>query len=147
MPSAAMPHCATSSGSTSSRAASGSPSAACSLSRSPSMTATATSSPTRLRSSPKPAPRSSTGSTRGKYHLVGGALLDRYVDIFDVALRLGNGQSILPPPGQVQFYRLAGQLLPLFHFRAPRNASRKIRHICGIAAKRLFDHNPLAPPY
>src|SRR5260370_14126905 len=55
MPSGAMGRCATSSTSTSWRAASGSPSAACSRYRSPSTTLTATSSSTRSRNSPKPA--------------------------------------------------------------------------------------------
>src|SRR6266851_1776854 len=66
MPSGATARCATSSGSTSWRAASGSPSAACSRCRSPSTTPTATSSSARSKNSPRPAPRCSKGSARGE---------------------------------------------------------------------------------
>src|SRR5712672_4403550 len=147
MPSGATAHCATSSGSTSRRAASGSPSAACSRCRSPSTTPTATSSSTRSKNSPKPAPRCSTVSRQDKPRLVGGAPLDRHLDVIDLARRLGNGQSILPQPGQVQFYGLTDKLLRLFHCRARRNASWKIRHICGIVIYGSFDDNGIAHRY
>ena len=60
---------------------------------------------------------------------------------------VGGWQSILLQPGQVQFYGLADKLLRLFHCRARRNASWKIRHICGIVIYDSFDNNGIAHRY
>src|ERR1700730_7415029 len=147
MPSGATTRCATSSGSTSWRAASGSPSAACSRCRSLSTTPTATSSSTRSKNSPRLAPRCSTKPRQDKARLVGGASLDHHLDVIDLARRLGNGQSILPQPAQVQFYGLADKLFGFFHGHARRNASRKIRHVCGIVICGSFDDNGIAHRY
>lgn len=71
-------------------------------------------------------------------------MLDRDVDVLDLARRLRDDDTILAKPGNVKLYRFLDELLDLGFGLARCDTTREIGHVSRVITFSLFNHDRVA---